>query len=49
MQLISECGTSYVAKSVEGFREGDLVEVNGEYNRIFTIYDNTVTFEAPFK
>ena len=49
MQLIAESGTGYVAKTVEGFREGDLVEVNGEYNRIATIYDNTVTFEAPFK
>lgn len=49
MQLIAESGTGYVAKSVEGFREGDLVEVNGEYNRIVTIYDNTVTFEAAFK
>ncbi len=48
MQLIAESGTGYVAKSVEGFREGDLVEVNGEYNRIVTIYDNTVTFEAAF-
>lgn len=48
MQLIAESGTGYVAKSVEGFREGDLVEVNGEYNRIVTIYDNTVTFEAVF-
>lgn len=48
MQLIAESGTGYVAKSAEGFREGDLVEVNGEYNRISTIYDNTVTFEVPF-
>ncbi len=48
MQLIAESGTGYVAKTVEGFREGDLVEVNGEYNRISTIYDNTVTFEVPF-
>ena len=48
MQLIAESGTGYIAKSVEGFREGDLVEVNGEYNRIATIYDNTVTFEAAF-
>ncbi len=49
MQLIAQSGTGYVAKSVEGFREGDLVEVDGEYNRIATIYDNTVTFEAEFK
>lgn len=48
MQLIAENQTGYVAKSVEGFREGDLVEVNGEYNRIVTIYDNSVTFENKF-
>ena len=48
MQLIAENQSGYVAKSVEGFREGDLVEVNGEYNRIVTIYDNSVTFENKF-
>lgn len=51
MQLLSEAeGTenSYVAKSVEGFKEGDLVFVNNEYNRILSIFDNTVTFEKPF-
>ncbi len=49
MQLIAETKNGYLAKSVEGFREGDLVEVNGEYNRIATIYDSTVTFEEEFK
>lgn len=49
MQLIAKSGTGYIAKSVEGFREGDMVEFNGEYNRIATIYDNTVTFEGEFK
>ncbi|MCD8067641.1 MAG: phage tail sheath subtilisin-like domain-containing protein [Lachnospiraceae bacterium] len=48
MQLIAQSGTGYVAKTVAGFREGDLVEVNGEYNKIATIYDNSVTFEQPF-
>ena len=48
LQLIASNQTGYVAKSVEGFREGDLVEVNGEYNRIVTIYDNSVTFENKF-
>lgn len=51
MQLLSEAeGTenSYVAKSVEGFKEGDLVFVNNEYNRILSIFDNIVTFEKPF-
>lgn len=48
MQLIAENQTGYVAKSVEGFREGDLVEVNGEYNRIVSIYDKSVTFENKF-
>ncbi len=50
MQLIAKSGdASYVAKSVDGFREGDVVTVNGEYNRIATIYDETVTFENKFK
>lgn len=49
MQLIASSGTGYIAKTAEGFREGDLVVVNGEYNRIATIYDNSVTFEKPFE
>ena len=50
MQLIAKSGDSaYVAKSVDGFKEGDIVVVNGEYNRIATIYDETVTFENKFK
>lgn len=50
MQLLSsaENETSFVAKSVEGFREGDLVFVNNEYNRITSIFDQIVTFEKPF-
>uniref|UniRef100_UPI004055C56D phage tail sheath family protein n=1 Tax=Agathobacter sp. TaxID=2021311 RepID=UPI004055C56D len=48
MQLMEKAGGGYLAKATEGFREGDIVEVNGEYNRIATIYDNTVTFEKEF-
>ncbi len=50
MQLIAKSGdTAFVAKSVDGFREGDVVTFNGEYNRIASIYDQTVTFENKFK
>ncbi|MBQ9866290.1 MAG: phage tail sheath family protein [Lachnospiraceae bacterium] len=50
MQLLENTGkNSYKAKSVEGFREGDIVEFNGEYNRISVIYDELVTFENKFK
>ena len=50
MQLLENTGkNSYKARSVEGFREGDIVEFNGEYNRISVIYDEMVTFENKFK
>lgn len=49
MQLIAKTDVGYLAKTTDGFREGDFVVANGEYNRIATIYDNSVTFEAPFK
>ncbi len=48
MQIVGNDGETYVAKSVDGFREGDLVVCNGEYNRIKTIDDNCVTFEQAF-
>lgn len=49
MQLLEKTGeTSYVAKSIDGFKEGDLVKAGEEYNRIQMIYDNTVTFEKAF-
>ena len=49
MQLIKkEADTVFVAKSVDGFREGDVVEFAGEFNRIAAIFDNTVTFEKKF-
>ena len=49
MQLIAKSGENgYVAKRVDGFREGDTVVFDGEYNKIATIYDETVTFEEAF-
>ncbi len=50
MQLMEDAGqNTYKAKSVAGFREGDIVKAGDEYNRIQMIYDNMVTFEQPFK
>ncbi len=50
MQLVKrESDTVFRAKSIEGFREGDIVEFDGEYNRIAMIYDNQLTFEKKFK
>lgn len=51
MQLLSAVDgieNTYNAKSVEGFREGDLVCINSEYNRILSIFDQRVTFENAF-
>ena len=50
MQLVEATGNnSYVAKSTIGFKEGDLVQVGEEYNRIQMIYDNVITFEKEFE
>ncbi|MCL2633097.1 MAG: phage tail sheath subtilisin-like domain-containing protein [Oscillospiraceae bacterium] len=49
MQLISEEGDRvFIAKSVAGFAEGDVVEFAGEFNRIAAILDNLITFEKAF-
>ena len=48
LQLIAKSGSSYIAKSAEGFREGDLVFIDGEYNRVVSIFDDTMTFENEF-
>ncbi|MCL1806960.1 MAG: phage tail sheath subtilisin-like domain-containing protein [Oscillospiraceae bacterium] len=49
MQMLSEeSELSYIAKSVAGFRENDVVEFAGTYNRIASIRDNLVTFEEAF-
>ncbi|MCR4657923.1 MAG: phage tail sheath subtilisin-like domain-containing protein [Lachnospiraceae bacterium] len=45
LQLIAKSETGYVAKSVDGFREGDLVVFEDTYTRIKTIFDRTITFE----
>ena len=45
MQLLEKKDEGYRAKSVEGFREGDILEFEGTYTRIKTIFDNIVTFE----
>lgn len=39
---------SYLAKNAAGFLEGDIVVFQGEYNRIKTIFENSVTFEEEF-
>lgn len=45
LQLIAKTDTGYTAKTLDGFREGDLVVFEGTYTRIKTIYDREVTFE----
>lgn len=49
MQLIAEENGVYTAKSLEGFREGDIVRAGEEYNRIVSILDKKVTFEKEFE
>ena len=39
MQLVGKNGEAYIAKTVDGFREGDLVVAGEEYNRIKSIFD----------
>lgn len=49
LQLVAkENENSYKAKSAAGFREGDIVQVGNEYNRITLIYDDIITFESEF-
>ena len=48
MQLVAADGDVYTAKSTEGFREGDIVRVGDEYNRIESILENKVIFEKKF-
>lgn len=48
MQMLGRNGETYVAKNVDGFREGDLVICGGVYNRIKSIIDNSVVFEQEF-
>jgi phage tail sheath protein FI len=49
LQLVKkEAEKIYTARSVGGFLEGDVVEFAGEYNRIASIFENTITFEKEF-
>jgi len=45
LQLIEKTDAGFIAKSLDGFREGDLVEFDGTYTKIKTIFDREVTFE----
>ena len=45
LQLIEKTDAGFIAKNLDGFREGDLVEFDGTYTRIKTIFDREVTFE----
>ena len=45
LQLIEKTDAGFIAKSLDGFREGDLVEFEGTYTKIKTIFDREVTFE----
>jgi phage tail sheath protein FI len=45
LQLVEKTETAYIARNIEGFREGDLVEFEGTYTKIKTIFDKEVTFE----
>ena len=38
----------YTARNTDGFKEGDIVVFEEEYNRIQSIFDNTITFEKEF-
>jgi hypothetical protein len=46
MQLVEKTATGYKAKSTDGFREGDVVEFEGKFYTIKTIYDKEITFDA---
>jgi hypothetical protein len=48
LRAAGEGENTYAAKSVVGFKEGDIVTFDGEVNRIATILDNAVTFENAF-
>lgn len=49
IQLLEKTGDrAYRAKSLTGFREGDLVSFCGKVNRIAAIYDEEVTMEEEF-
>ncbi|MBQ7584504.1 MAG: phage tail sheath family protein [Lachnospiraceae bacterium] len=44
LQLLEKTETGYKAKNTDGFREGDIVEFEGQYTTIKTIMDRMITF-----
>ena len=49
IQLVNAIdATTFEVKNNVGFKEGDIVKVNDEYNRIKMIYDNKISFEKEF-
>ncbi|MCR5748248.1 MAG: phage tail sheath subtilisin-like domain-containing protein [Lachnospiraceae bacterium] len=44
LQLVAKTDNGYKAKSVDGFKEGDIVEFEGTYTTIKTIMDREITF-----
>ncbi|MDR0853272.1 MAG: phage tail sheath subtilisin-like domain-containing protein [Clostridiales Family XIII bacterium] len=46
--LAKENDRTFKAKSIVGFKEGDIVKLGDEYNRIELILDNLITFEKEF-
>lgn len=51
LQIIEKTEAGYKAKSAEGFREGDVLEFDGNFYKIVTIMDGILTFsdELPDK
>lgn len=49
LQIVEKASDGFVAKSVDGFKEGDIVVCGNEYNKIATIFDKKITFAKPFK
>jgi len=45
LQLMEKTESGFIAKSVDGFREGDLVEFEGTFTKIKTIFEREIVFE----
>lgn len=49
LQIVAKEGDAFKAKNADGFKEGDIVVCEGEYNRITAVFDDKITFAKPFK
>ncbi len=49
LQIVAKDGDAFKAKNADGFKEGDIVVCEGEYNRITAVFDDKITFAKPFK